>query len=94
MKTRIITAMLFNFVFLCLFWRFVARESSIFKTNASTRSKVEFNNIAVILSFYLELSVNMTITPSASFSLLRFSRGDGAKKKRNNELLSLINLFK
>ena len=30
-KTLKITAMLFNFVFLCLFWWFVARESSIFK---------------------------------------------------------------
>ena len=26
-KTLKITAMLFNFVFLCLFWRFVPRES-------------------------------------------------------------------
>ena len=30
-KSLKVTAMLFNFVFLCLFWRFVPRESGIFE---------------------------------------------------------------
>ena len=40
MKTLKITAILFKFVFLCLFWRVASRER-YFRNNGWTRSKVE-----------------------------------------------------
>ena len=38
-KTLEITAMLFKFVFLCLFWRFVPRESGIFEITIGIAQK-------------------------------------------------------
>ena len=46
MKTHKIAAMVFWFVFLCLFWWFKARESDVFKKKGRTRSKVEKENKA------------------------------------------------
>ena len=34
------TAMLFNFVFICLFWRFVPRESGIFEITVGLAQKL------------------------------------------------------
>ena len=38
-KTLNITAMLFKFVFLCLFWRFVPRKSGIFEITVGLAQK-------------------------------------------------------
>ena len=56
--------MLFKFVFLCLFWRFVPRESEIFEKNGWTRSKVEKENkCSLFLVFHYHNKICVLLHP-------------------------------